>query len=304
MVQGSFPESSDIIVSVVIATYNHEKYIQQAIEGVLKQKTNFRIEILINDDFSTDNTTSLIRAHEVNYPNLFVVFYQKENLYSKGVKPWFDILFPASRGKYIALCEGDDYWTDPYKLQKQVDLLETNPHLSGTYTDTLVLRENQLSPWRESLKPITTIKDVISLWAPFHTSSFLYRSSCFTLNDPHLFSGISSGDMLLFTLIAATGDLAKVDCQPTVYRKHEGGITNHTSNLSYSLHLNRILLWEKVKVLLPAHAEQLNHVIAQHLLEMFALSEAPMSVLLDQIGHQTIIQTIGKKNLLKKILFQ
>lgn len=292
------------LVSISCITYNHACFLRECFEGFLLQKTSFPIEILVHDDGSTDGSKDIIEEYCAKYPNLFFPVFQTENLYSKGVRGIMARFnFPRARGKYMALCEGDDYWTDPYKLQKQVDLLETNPHLSGTYTDTLVLRENQLSPWREYLKPITTIKDVISLWAPFHTSSFLYRSSCFTLNDPHLFSGISSGDMLLFTLIAATGDLAKVDCQPTVYRKHEGGITNHTNNLSYSLHLNRILLWEKVKVLLPAHAEQLNHVIAQHLLEMFALSEAPMSVLLDQIGHQTIIQTIGKKNLLKKILF-
>ena len=103
------------IVTISCITYNHEKFIAQAIEGFLMQKTNFEIEILIHDDASTDNTASIIREYEKNDSRIKVI-YQSENQFSKGVKPSLKFLWPIARGKYIALCEGDDYWTDPYKL--------------------------------------------------------------------------------------------------------------------------------------------------------------------------------------------
>jgi glycosyltransferase involved in cell wall biosynthesis len=98
------------------------------------QKTNFTFEILINDDASTDKTADIIREYEIKYPGIIKPIYQIENQYSKGVGPWEDILFPIAKGKYIALCEGDDYWTDSLKLQKQVDFLEKNPDFSLCYT--------------------------------------------------------------------------------------------------------------------------------------------------------------------------
>ena len=90
------------------------------------QKTNFPIEILIHDDASTDGTADIIREYEAQYPDIIKPIYQTENQYSKGINPGFEFLFPRARGKYIALCEGDDYWTDTLKLQKQVEFLEGN----------------------------------------------------------------------------------------------------------------------------------------------------------------------------------
>jgi glycosyltransferase involved in cell wall biosynthesis len=99
------------------------------------QQTNFLFEILIHDDASTDNSAAIIREYEQKYPDLFKPIYQKENQYSKGISIWRDIQFPRAQGKYIAMCEGDGYWTDPYKLQKQVDFMETNPECGLCYTD-------------------------------------------------------------------------------------------------------------------------------------------------------------------------
>lgn len=130
------------LVSVVCITYNHEDYIQKCLNGFLMQKTNFRFEILVHDDASIDNTATIIRKYEEEYASLFRVVYQKENQYSQGVCPCEDILFPMARGKYIALCEGDDYWTDPYKLQKQIDFLEANPEYGLCYTQTQFYSES------------------------------------------------------------------------------------------------------------------------------------------------------------------
>jgi len=134
------------LVSIVCTTYNHAKYIRNAIEGFLMQKTTFPIEIIIHDDASTDKTKEIVKDYESKYPNLIFPVYQKENQWSKGVKRiLLTFVFPNCKGKYIAFCEGDDFWTDPYKLQKQVDFLEGNLDYGLVHTDYNILTINENS---------------------------------------------------------------------------------------------------------------------------------------------------------------
>jgi len=105
------------------------------------QKTTFPFEILIHDDASTDGTADIIREYEAKYPDIIKPIYQRENQYSKGIKISQVYQFPRAQGKYIALCEGDDYWIDPHKLQKQVDYLERNPHVSFVATNYFIYDE-------------------------------------------------------------------------------------------------------------------------------------------------------------------
>lgn len=115
------------VVSICTITFNHEKYIRDAIEGFLMQETTFPVEIIIHDDASTDSTANIIREYKEEYPDLFRIIIQDENQWSKGGGSIYArFVFPEARGKYIAMCEGDDYWTDTLKLQKQVELLEKN----------------------------------------------------------------------------------------------------------------------------------------------------------------------------------
>lgn len=124
-------EIQEPFVSICCITYNQEKYIKDTIEGFLMQKTEFPFEIIIHDDASTDMTADIVREYEKKYPEKIKPIFQKENQYSKGVKP-FLLPFKISKGKYIAICEGDDYWTDSLKLQKQIAEMEKNPecHIS------------------------------------------------------------------------------------------------------------------------------------------------------------------------------
>ncbi len=109
----------ELIVSISCKTYNHEDYIADAIDGFLQQKTNFKYEILIHDDASTDRTADIIRAYEKKYPDLIKPIYQTVNQYSIEGVSVTQLNLSRAKGKYIAECEGDDYWIDPYKLQKQ-----------------------------------------------------------------------------------------------------------------------------------------------------------------------------------------
>ena len=122
------------MVSICCTTYNHEQYIEDALVGFLIQETDFSFEILVHDDASTDKTTDILREYEVRYPSLIKVIYQSVNQYSKGRKPG-RINLERAKGKYIAPCEGDDYWLDSSKLQKQVDFLEINKDVGLIHTN-------------------------------------------------------------------------------------------------------------------------------------------------------------------------
>ena len=118
------------MVSINCIAYNQERYISDAIEGFLRQQTDFGYEILIHDDASTDRTAGIIEDYTRRYPDLIKPLYQTENQYSKGIKVGTAFNLPRAKGKYVAFCEGDDYWTDPEKLQKQVDYMESHPECS------------------------------------------------------------------------------------------------------------------------------------------------------------------------------
>lgn len=118
------------MVSVCCAVYNHEKYLRQCLDGFIMQKTNFKFEVLIHDDASTDGSADIIREYENKYPEIIKPIYQKENQYSQGIKISWTYQYPRAQGKYIALCEGDDYWIDPNKLQIQFDWMENHPEFT------------------------------------------------------------------------------------------------------------------------------------------------------------------------------
>ena len=124
-----------VMVSIVTATYNHAPYITQALDSFLRQKTNFLYEIIIHDDASTDGTTEIVRKYAEKYPNIIHPVLQKENQYSKGIDV-YDFMLPLIKGKYIAQCEGDDYWCDELKIQKQVDYMEAHPECSFCFCNS------------------------------------------------------------------------------------------------------------------------------------------------------------------------
>lgn len=170
------------MVSIICNTYNHQEYIKDALDGFLMQKTDFPIEILIHDDASTDNTTDIIREYEKKYPNIIKPIYQTENQYSKGVDIIEKYQYPRVKGKYIALCEGDDYWIDENKLEKQFKLLEENEdvdicaHAANVIDARTKMKKKMISP--SSKKIIFSVKDVIKGGGAFVvTNTLFYRSA-------------------------------------------------------------------------------------------------------------------------------
>lgn len=125
------------LASIRCLAYNQEQYIRQCLDGFVMQKTNFPFEIIVHDDASTDNTANIIREYVEKYPNINAIL-ETENQYSKHDGSLARIVNQAIQGKYVALCEGDDYWIDPYKLQKQVDFLENHQEYAMVYTSSKI----------------------------------------------------------------------------------------------------------------------------------------------------------------------
>lgn len=199
----------DIKVSICCITYNHENYIRDTIEGFLKQKTNFPIEIIIHDDASTDGTPSIIREYESKYPNLIKPIYQSTNKYSKGIKISPTYVWPKAKGEYIAICEGDDYWIDFLKLQKQVEFMDSHPEYSFC-THAVEVIEPDKSKTGNYIKPSTrsrtyTVEEIILGGGGFfQTSSYFFRTS-FIKTLPEYYMKSSVGDLPLMLMLASEG---------------------------------------------------------------------------------------------------
>jgi len=174
--------SKNIVVSVICNAFNHEPYIRAALEGFVMQKTNFAFEVLIHDDASTDKTAEIIREYEVKYPELIKPIYQTENQYSKDRGLVSKIQYGRMKGQYIAFCEGDDYWTDPLKLQKQVDALEAHPEADMCAHRAQRLQNGQcieIFP-KETESKIFSVEEVIAGDGGFVASaSLMWRASMF-----------------------------------------------------------------------------------------------------------------------------
>lgn len=230
------------LVSICCLTYNHERFLRTAIESFLMQDTSFPIEIIIHDDASTDRTPEIVQEYCARLPDVFVSIAQSENQYSRGFRGiTARLVLPRARGKYVALCEGDDYWTDRHKLQQQIDCLEANPALSGSFHETLQLQVDG-TPGRifgQKAPELFTAEDTFSTLSPFHTSSLVFRNA---LGDmPPWIGDVVSGDMALFSIISSLGPLKKIPGVMSVYRKHPDGITSLPSTTD-RFHQQRIAL--------------------------------------------------------------
>lgn len=177
---------SEMTVSIICNCYNHESYIRQTLDSFIMQKTNFAFEVLIHDDASTDRSAMIIREYEEKYPDIVKPIFQTENQYSKKISITEVFQYPRATGKYLAFCEGDDYWIDEYKLQKQVDALERHPDINICTCCTLMICEGKpfgkISPSKHDT--IIPPEKVISGGGDFvGTNSILVRRDAYLNNE-------------------------------------------------------------------------------------------------------------------------
>jgi glycosyltransferase involved in cell wall biosynthesis len=222
-----WPEGSVPLVSVLCTAYNHENYLPDAIEGFLKQRTTFPVEIIIHDDASTDSSAQIITDYATRYPSLIKPVLQRENQYSRGKRP-MPLIAQISQGKYVALCEGDDYWSADSKLQIQFDMLEARPDASACIhrADSLIEPENIL---RAGMFGPPDVKSEYGIDDLICGENFVPTASIFAKRGilaelPLWLNEVPHGDIVILSVAALQGPLLYSNESMSVYRKHPGGI--------------------------------------------------------------------------------
>jgi len=237
------------LVSICCVTYNHEKFIAASLDSMLMQETNFPFEIIIRDDCSTDKTATIISDYAEKFPHIISTILETENQYSKGVNPFIPI-YKKAVGKYVAVLEGDDYWRDVSKLQKQVDFLDKNSDYVLSYHNSIVVDEdNQLvRKIRGSSAKDYTSDQMLYGEANIQTNTVMFRKVISL--SPEQFDNVLSGDTLLWHLLGRYGKSKyQENIISAAYRVHSGGI--YSSLDKVEKFKNGILIKQELKRISP-----------------------------------------------------
>lgn len=219
------------LVSICCLTFNHAKFVRKTIDSFLMQKVDFTYEIIIHDDASTDNTAEIIREYEIKHPIIIKPIYQTENQHTKGIRVSYTT-FKVARGKYIAFCEGDDYWIDPYKLQKQVKFLESHPECTICGHAIKKFYENEKKfgiPFPRYKKPKITDLKYLLKESILSSVSIMFRSYI-TQNLPDIFFEVPFADLILKIICAEKGKIGFINEVMAIYRVHNKSMTQRKSS--------------------------------------------------------------------------
>lgn len=215
--------SNQILVSVICMCYNHENYIKTALDGFLKQKTNFAYEVIVHDDASTDKSPEIIRNYAEKNPQIITAILQKENQYSKGINSTKLFVLPYVKGKYIAYCEGDDYWIDDRKLQKQVDFLENHLEYTACVHNTKIYncQKRKFVGYisKKNIDYDIQLSEVINRGSyAYQTSSLLMRKEFFCEETPYSIFAKGFKDWPLAIMLNLNGKIRYFRDTMSVYR--------------------------------------------------------------------------------------
>ncbi len=227
-----------LMVTIRCITYNHEPYIRQCLEGFVMQKTNFRFEAIVHDDASTDGTADIISEYAERYPEIIKPIFETENQYSKHDGSIRRIMDAHTHGKYVAICEGDDYWTDPLKLQKQVDFMESHPEHSlcfhAHYREYNDGRKELDARYNENIE-ICPVKDIIMGGGGYMaTNSMLFRRELGYVNYPQWAQDAPVGDLPLMLVLLERGYIGYLNINMSTYRINSiGSWSNQLNSTSF-----------------------------------------------------------------------
>ena len=216
------------LVSISCITFNHGRYLREALDGFIMQETDFPIEILVHDDASTDDTIDIIREYTEKYPDIMVPMYEEHNQYSQGISNISGVFnFPRARGRYIAMCEGDDFWTDPHKLAKQAAYMEAHPECSLCCHAAGIVSEDRAFRTSDSIRPFErsgTIEAerIISKKENIATASLFFRTE-YAKSLPKWYFDCSVGDIPLQLAMLMHGNVYYFDEIMSMYRMGREG---------------------------------------------------------------------------------
>jgi glycosyltransferase involved in cell wall biosynthesis len=235
-------------VSVTIITYNQKNFIGKAIDSALMQETTFPVEILVGDDCSTDGTRDIIRDYEARYPGRVIGVLHNRNMGKNGGINCLETL-KRTKGEYWAIMDGDDYWTDPLKLQKEADYLDAHPECSMVFHNARVTFEDGSPSYLlngPAMKPFYTVDDLVGeeeIWF-MATSSQMYRN--IIPEYPTWFRESSSGDIPRLILKAKLGNIGYIPDVMSVYRKNRAGASYHDNERDEVFLRNRIEMYSNI----------------------------------------------------------
>lgn len=281
-------------VSICCATFNHAPFIAEAIEGFLMQKTTFCVEILIHDDCSTDGTRAIVQRYADDHPELFRLTLPEENQYSRGVSV-LQNLRATARGDYIAFCEGDDAWTDPLKLQRQVAFLDENPNCVIAGHDYVAVDEHgTVLSQAEHMRVLGANSMPSHGLSPLElrtgatiprTCTRVFRNV--RLDSPPEKDKVSGGDMFLSSILGQHGSYGHVPgIKPSHYRVHGDGVWNglpievrqHEAQNTYfwmKVYYDRIGDQETARLLGDKHSRLIKRILRDRFLRRNASWLAP-----------------------------
>lgn len=294
-------KNDNILVSVVCDVYNHEPYLRQCFDGFVMQKTNFKFEVLVHDDASTDKSAEIIIEYTNKYPDIFKPIIQKENQYSKGVDIWKIYQFPRVKGKYVAFCEGDDYWIDPLKLQKQVTAIESDSKNTMVYTAFSTVDETGNSIYRYDLH-YNMCKSKSGNIFPF----LLFRNVVMTVScmvnrnvlESKLYLDCNKSlDYNLFLAASSLGNCIYLDYETCSYRKVGNSMTNSNSNIVQQRFLQ---VWEYYVDIILNNLDQ--RIIADKKLTLNLMLAKSIDLWLKGFGAKYLKKVISCRRMLWHIL--
>lgn len=257
-------------VSILCLAYNQKQYIRQCLDSLLIQKTNFNFEILINDDASTDGTTEIVKEYQLKHPDTIRLVLHRENQYSKGSRNFIArFLLPKAQGKYIAICEGDDYWTKPTKLQQQVDFLEKNKNYTLCFHPVCIIdeksdKENRVYPEE---KPELTVSELLKRNF-IQTNSVVYRKQEYK----NIAYDLMPADWYLHLYHAQYGKIGFIDRVMSVYRRHDSGIWSGAQD-------DKVNFWSQYGYL--------HLMFFYRVLEMYGSKKQHKDIIYNNVGNMT-----------------
>ena len=233
----------NVKVSILVLAFNHEAYIRRCLDGILMQKVRFPFEVLVHDDASKDGTPRIIQEYLSRYPGIIKPIFQTENKFSLGIPIGATFLYPIAQGDFIAECEGDDYWTDPNKLQEQVNFLESHPDYGFVGTNNEMLYpDGTVVSERKSFTPISIeggswelygdVFDNVKYGPITRTVTICFRKSIILPYLEHI-----KGDLILETVLAKHSYFANYNVSTAVYRAGVG-VSSSSNSLEKQLRYN------------------------------------------------------------------
>lgn len=297
-------DSRKPLVSVIVLTYNHENYVSQALDSILRQVVKFDYEILVGDDASTDATVPILLKYKKKYPDIIKLFLNKENV--GATRNAYNLLMKA-KGEYLATCEGDDYWTDNNKLQIQVDFLENNMDFIGCSHEFTIVdkvgkkRRNQVLPWVKNKNDVFTINDFQGIFLPGQPSTFVRRNIINELDLNNLFTAHNMiGDRTLMLMYLMHGSFAILHKNMSCYRINDSSITRTIYSDGGSHVLTDYEITLKLERIASLNHFELDTTIFKRILFAKAFLYCCLT---QKLEYLKLCQTIFKKNNQKIRLF-